>query len=279
MDAKKILTANMDDIVFDGRNKEYGAYVLRQSYEKNIRRGVIGGVLVFLLIVFIPFISEKISSLRATDMDEEVIVSLDLEAPPPLNPDEPPPPPPPEVPPPPPPAKPTIKYTPPVVKADDEVIDEEPPPFIEELEDIAISTKTQEGSEDGVDLGILDEYGDGPVAPPVVEAPPPKEQIFDRVEQMPQFGSGDKELMEYLANNIKYPAIARENGIQGTVVVQFVVDKDGAITQPTVVRGIGGGCDEEALRVVQGMPNWSPGRQQGRAVKVKFTLPIRFRLE
>lgn len=279
MEANKILTANMDDIVFDGRNKEYGAYVLRRSYEKHIRNGVIGGMLLFLLIVGIPFISNTIASLRGDTAEEEIIVSLELEAPPPLNPDEPPPPPPPDIPPPPPPAKPTIKYTPPVVKADDEVIEEEPPPFIEELEDIAISTKTQEGSEDGVDLGILDEYGDGPVAPPVVEAPPPKEQVFDRVEQMPQFGSGDKELLEYLSKNIKYPAIARENGIQGTVVVQFVVGKDGSIQSPQVVRSIGGGCDEEALRVVKGMPNWQPGKQQGRAVKVKFTLPIRFRLE
>jgi len=279
MDADKIMKAHMDDIVFDGRNKEYGAYVLRKSYEKHIRNGVIGGLFLFLLIVATPIISDKIANLSAKDMDEEIIVSLELEAPPPLNPDEPPPPPPPDIPPPPPPAKPTIKYTPPVVKADDEVIDEDPPPFIEELQDIAISTKTQEGNEDGVDLGILDAYGDGPIAPPVVEAPPPKEQIFDRVEQMPQFGSGDKELMEYLAKNIKYPAIARENGIQGTVVVQFVVDKDGSITQPQVVRGIGGGCDEEALRVVRGMPKWQPGKQQGREVKVKFTLPIRFRLE
>lgn len=279
MDADKIMKAHMDDIVFDGRNKEYGAYVLRKSYEKHIRNGVIGGLFLFLLIVATPIISDKIANLSARDMDEEIIVSLELEAPPPLNPDEPPPPPPPDIPPPPPPAKPTIKYTPPVVKADDEVIDEDPPPFIEELQDIAISTKTQEGNEDGVDLGILDAYGDGPIAPPVVEAPPPKEQVFDRVEQMPQFGSGDKELMEYLAKNIKYPAIARENGIQGTVVVQFVVDKDGSITQPQVVRGIGGGCDEEALRVVRGMPKWQPGKQQGREVKVKFTLPIRFRLE
>lgn len=279
MDADKIMKAHMDDIVFDGRNKEYGAYVLRKSYEKHIRNGVIGGLFLFLLIVATPIISDKIANLSARDMDEEIIVSLELEAPPPLNPDEPPPPPPPDIPPPPPPAKPTIKYTPPVVKADDEVIDEDPPPFIEELQDIAISTKTQEGNEDGVDLGILDAYGDGPIAPPVVEAPPPKEQVFDRVEQMPQFGSGDKELMEYLAKNIKYPAIARENGIQGTVVVQFVVDKDGSITQPQVVRGIGGGCDEEALRVVKGMPKWQPGKQQGREVKVKFTLPIRFRLE
>ena len=279
MEANKILTADMDDIVFDGRNKAYGAYVLRRSYDKHVRNGLLGGIVLFLLIVGSPYISKILSGFKGAEMEEEIIVSLELEAPPPLNPDEPPPPPPPDIPPPPPPSKPTIRYTPPVIKADDEVIDEDPPPFIEELKDIAISTKTQEGSEDGVDLGILDSYGDGPVAPPVVEAPPPKEQVFDRVEQMPQFGSGDKELLEYLANNIKYPAIARENGIQGTVVVQFVVDKDGSVTNATVARGIGGGCDEEAIRVVSGMPKWSPGKQQGRAVKVKYTLPIRFRLE
>jgi periplasmic protein TonB len=280
MDAKQILTANLDDIVFEGRNKEYGAYLLRRSYEKNIRRGTIGGIIMFLFIVSVPYISKWVSEISGANMaDEEIIVSLELEAPPPLNPDEPPPPPPPDIPPPPPPSKPTIRYTPPVVKADEEVVDEEPPPMVEELKDIAIATKTQEGSEDGVDLGILDEYGDGPVAPPVVEAPPPKEEVFTRVEQMPQFGSGERELLEYLQKNIKYPAIARENGIQGTVVVQFVVDKDGSITIPEVVRGIGGGCDEEALRVVREMPKWQPGKQQGRPVKVKFTLPVRFRLE
>lgn len=277
MDANKIMNAHVDDIVFDGRNKAYGAYVLRKSYEKHIRRAMILATAIFLFIIFLPYITDQISRLSANNPDEEVIVSVTLEAPPPLDPNTPPPPPPPEIPPPPPPSKPTIKYTPPIVKKDEEVTDEEPPPLIDELKDIAISTKTQEGSDDGVDLGILDEYGDGPVAPPVVEAP--KEEVFTRVEQMPQFGSGEKELLEYLSKNIKYPAIARENSISGTVVVQFVVDRDGSIKQPEVVRGIGGGCDEEALRVVKGMPKWSAGKQQGKPVKVKFTLPIRFRLE
>lgn len=276
MDANKILTANMDDILFENRNKEYGSYVLRKEYDKNVRNGLIVGTLLFLLIVLIPVISDAVNRLRGSMVDEETIVLIDLAPPPPLT-DEPPPPPPPEVPPPPPPSKPTIRFTPPVVKADEEVVDEEPPPVIEELKDVAISTKTQEGNEDGVDLGILDDYGDGPVAPPVVEVK--KEEIFTRVEQMPQFGSGEKELLEYLAKNIKYPAIARENGIQGTVVIQFVVDKDGRVTEPTVVREVGGGCDEEALRVIKNMPKWIPGKQQGKAVKVRYTLPVRFRLE
>jgi periplasmic protein TonB len=276
MEANKILTAHMDDILFENRNKEYGSYVLRKEYDKNVRNGLIVGTLLFLLIVLIPVITDAINRLRGSMVDEETIVLIDLAPPPPLT-DEPPPPPPPEVPPPPPPSKPTIRYTPPVVKADEEVVDEEPPPIIDDLKEIAISTKTQEGSADGVDLGILDEYGSGPVAPPVVEVK--KEEIFTRVEQMPQFGSGEKELLEYLAKNIKYPAIARENGIQGTVVIQFVVDKDGRVTEPVVVREVGGGCDEEALRVIKNMPKWIPGKQQGKAVKVRYTLPVRFRLE
>jgi protein TonB len=276
MDPNKIMTAHMDDIVFEGRNKSYGAYVLRSIYDNHVRNALILGTLVFLVIVFLPQITAMISNLTKADAEEEVIVELTLEAPPPLDPNTPPPPPPPEIPPPPPPSKPTIKYTPPVIKKDEEVVDEEPPPMVEELKDIAISTQTKEGSEDGVDLGILD--GDGPAAPPIVEAPV-KEEVFTRVEQMPMFGSGEKELMEYLGKNIKYPTIARENGISGTVIVQFVVERDGSISSPEVARGIGGGCDEEALRVVRNMPKWKPGKQQGRAVKVKFTLPIKFRLE
>jgi protein TonB len=277
MEANEILTSHMDDIVFENRNKTYGAYVLRKQYDKHVRNGLIVGTLLFLLIVFIPVISEFVSKIAGSLEDEEIIVKVDLAPPPPLNPEEPPPPPP-DVPPPPPPSKPTIRYTPPVVKADEDVQDEEPPPTIEELKDIAISTKTQEGSDDGVDLGILDEYGTGPTAPPVVEAPK-KEEIFTRVEQMPQFGSGERELLEYLAKNIKYPTIARENGIQGTVVIQFVVDKDGSVTEPTVVREVGGGCDEEALRVIKTMPKWIPGKQQGKPVKVRYTLPVKFKLE
>lgn len=279
MNAEEILKAHMDDIVFEGRNKDYGAYVLRRQYDKNVRNGLIVGTILFLLIVFSQVISEAISRWTKVEAEEEIIVSVDLAPPPPLDPEQEPPPPPPEVPPPPPPSKPTIRYTPPVIRSDDEVVEEEPPPKIEELKDIQIATKTQEGSADGVDLGILEEYGTGPVAPPVVEAPPKKEEIFTRVEQMPQFGSGEKELLEYLAKNIKYPAIARENGIQGTVVIQFVVDKDGSVTEPVVVREVGGGCDEEALRVVKNMPKWIPGKQQGKPVKVRYTLPVKFKLE
>ena len=105
-----------------------------------------------------------------------------------------------------------------------------------------------------------------------------EEQVFTIVEEMPSFPGGDAALMKYLANNIKYPAIAKDAGIQGTVFVTFVVDEKGEVKDVKVLRSLGGGTDEEAIRVVKSMPKWSPGKQRGKAVKVQYNLPIRFTL-
>lgn len=110
------------------------------------------------------------------------------------------------------------------------------------------------------------------------EPEPVAEEIFTFVEEYPEFPGGDKALREYILNNIKYPEVARTSGITGTVYVQFVVEKDGSISDVKVVRGIGGGCDEEAVRVVKSMPRWKPGKQRGQPVRVYFTLPIEFKL-
>jgi protein TonB len=96
---------------------------------------------------------------------------------------------------------------------------------------------------------------------------------------MPEFPGGQAKMMEFIAQNIKYPAMARESGIQGRVFVNFVVEPDGSVSNVKVLRGIGGGCDEEAVRVVKSMPNWTPGRQRGKAVRVSFNLPVRFTLQ
>ncbi|MBP6313138.1 MAG: energy transducer TonB [Flavobacteriales bacterium] len=98
------------------------------------------------------------------------------------------------------------------------------------------------------------------------------------VEVMPSFPGGQEEMFKYLGQEIKYPANAIEEGIQGVVYVSFLVEQDGSINDAIVLRGIGGGCDEEALRVVNSMPNWTPGKQGGKAVRVKYNLPIRFTL-
>lgn len=137
-------------------------------------------------------------------------------------------------------------------------------------------------------------------APPLPEPLPmpedPREEMdepFILVEQMPLFGDcptlqaskqdkqwcSDKAVLQYMADKLNYPPIARENNIQGTVVIQFIIDKKGRITKATIVKDIGGGCGREALRVVQSMPNWAPGKQQAQPVLVKMNLPVRFRLQ
>jgi len=116
--------------------------------------------------------------------------------------------------------------------------------------------------------------------PPVREEEEIVEQeIFTIVESMPEFPGGQQAMLEFIARNIKYPPLARESGIQGRVFVNFVVEPDGSVSNVKVIRGIGGGCDEEAVRVIQSMPKWTPGRQRGKAVRVSFNLPVRFTLQ
>ena len=113
----------------------------------------------------------------------------------------------------------------------------------------------------------------------VVEEEPEEQTIFEVVENMPDFPGGQAALMQYLAKNIKYPTIAQENGVQGRVIVQFVVNKDGTIVDPVVVRSVDPYLDKEALRGIKAMPKWNPGKQRGKAVRVKYTVPVTFRLQ
>ena len=124
---------------------------------------------------------------------------------------------------------------------------------------------------------VLEEYDFTP--PEIEEEEIVEAEIFKVVEEMPEFPGGAAKMMEFIQKNIKYPMMARESDIPGRVFVTFVVEPDGTITNVTVMRGIGGGCDEEALRVVQSMPNWKPGKQRGSAVRCSFTVPIIFKLQ
>ncbi len=124
---------------------------------------------------------------------------------------------------------------------------------------------------------VIEEYEFTP--PEIEEEEIVEAEIFKVVEEMPEFPGGAAKMMEYIQKNIKYPMMARESDIQGRVFVSFVVEPDGSITNVAVLRGIGGGCDEEALRVVQSMPNWKPGKQRGSAVRCAFTVPIIFKLQ
>lgn len=120
--------------------------------------------------------------------------------------------------------------------------------------------------------------------PPVVTVPAEghiagEHEIFVVVEEMPSFPGGDQALLHFLSKNLHYPSLALESRIQGLVVVQFIIDEKGQISAPSILRGIGGGCDEEAIRVVQLMPAWKPGKQRNRPVKVRYNLPVRFQLK
>ena len=137
-----------------------------------------------------------------------------------------------------------------------------------EVEDININAEIEQNE-------VVEEY----VAPEIEEEEVVEQEIFQIVEEMPAFPGGEQKLMEYVGKNIKYPQIARESGIQGRVFVGFVVEPDGSVSNVKIMRGIGGGCDEEAMRVVKSMPKWKPGKQRGKPVRVSYTLPVNFKLQ
>lgn len=146
---------------------------------------------------------------------------------------------------------------------------------IEIVEDDAEIEETIIASTD--DMGEVVEIKD--IENVVVAEPEKEEEIFQVVENMPEFPGGMAELMKYLQKNIKYPTISQENGVQGRVIVQFVVNRDGSIVDPVVLKSVDPYLDKEALRVVKAMPKWKPGEQRGKPVRVKFTLPVQFRLQ
>ncbi len=201
------------------------------------------GLVFSLAIVLIAF--EWKTFERSTSSLGQLQVELEEEEMIPITKQEPPPPPPP-----PPPQTTLIE-----IVEDDEEIEEEL-----EIMDTEIDEDTE--------IEIVE------VVEEVVEEP----EIFTIVEEMPSFPGGEEALFKYLGSNIKYPAMARDAGIQGIVYVTFVVKEDGKISDVRVLRGVGGGCDEEAIRVVEKMPAWKPGKQRGKSVRVQYNLPIRFTL-
>ena len=135
-------------------------------------------------------------------------------------------------------------------------------------------------SEIDIDVNVEEDEPIEPTVPiDIIEDEIVEEVPFIIVENMPTFPGGEKKMLEYVAKNVKYPQLAKEVGTQGRVFVSFVVEKDGSITNVTILRGIGSGCDEEAIRVVKSMPKWNPGLQCGRAVRVSCNLPINFKLQ
>jgi protein TonB len=263
-----IFDKDWSDLVFEGKNKEYGAYQIRKGRGKNAGVALAISVSLFVLAILAPAIIAAINE----QFKEEVVVKTDAEVvdvqePEEKKPEEP------EFEPPPP-LKTTVAYTPPEIVDDNQVNEENMIKEIDELKDVDISTKNQQGDPDrGVDLSLLDETGNGDKD---IIDDGDDDKPFMSVEQMPRFPGGEEALNEWLLKNTPYPAAARENGIDGTVIVQFTVDRTGDIKDAHVVRKVHPLLDEASMSAIKKMPNWSAGKQNGKAVSVLINLPFRF---
>jgi protein TonB len=273
MDVNKILNADILDIIFEGRNKEYGAYDLRKTYNKRIVRAIAGTLIIIVLLFAGYLISNLNGGPKKQAMVVEDVQLEDVKE----EKKEPPPPPPPKVEPP---KVEMAKFTPPKIVPDKEVKPEEKPPEQEKLEDTKIGTVNQEGvKDDGIAAPPVSDAGKG-----VVEAPKKDDEDYDKtftkVEIESEFPGGGAAWLRYLNKNLRYPDDAVNNEIQGTVVVQFIVDKEGNVSDVQAIAGPdNGGLREEAVRVIKKSGRWTPAVQNGRQVKSYKKQPIVFKLE
>lgn len=268
------------DMVFAGKNQEYGAYQLRKGTSKRnitallillIAAALIGGALAYK--VHLQKLDEerqaymeqlelsKLQEQAKKEKKEEPIIKAKIEPKKVVE----------QV-------RETQKFTAPEIKKDELVNEENQVKDQADLDEkVAVGVKDQEGTKDRTDVAIRND-----IAVNTNESEEKKEvanKVFDVVEQMPSFPGGNEALMKFLSDNVKYPVVAQENGVQGRVVVSFVVEKDGSITDVKVVRSVDPSLDKEAARVVKSMPRWIPGKQNGAAVRVKYNVPVSFRLQ
>lgn len=281
MESKQILKSDTLDLIFEGRNKNYGAYFLRRQYPKFLGRALLIGILIAVAFIAYAYLSTKLKDLVEA---QDVKVDLaNIPPPPPMDETKPPPPPPPQ--PPPPPERASVQYVPPKVTRDELVKEKVELATVEDLKEKDPGTKTVKGDPnakqvidaDNAKPGAFDDERKSVIVEPKKED---ENKVFKVVEQNPEFPGGLSAMMAFLRDNIKYPAAARENGLHGKVFIQFVVEKDGSITAVKIIKdNVGGGAGIEAQRVVKMMPNWKPGRQNGKSVRVQYTLPVNFQLQ
>jgi len=271
MDAMKILDADVLDIVFDGRNKEYGAYELRKTYNRRLTKAIM--ITSGVLLLFFAGCSvvgrtqgEKVRANNVEDVDLTAVKDPVAELPPP-----------------PPPPKPVVPQVamriftaPQIVK---EVPEDERPPEQAELDDVKIGTVNTDGVKDDGITPPAGPVGDGNKG--VVEAPKKEsdDAIFVPVEFEAQFPGGAAGWLRFLNKNLRYPDDAQNNGVEGKVVVQFVVDRDGNVSDVEAISGPEtGGLREEAVRVIKKSGKWVPGNQNGKFVKSYKRQPVTFQM-
>ncbi|MBR6638850.1 MAG: energy transducer TonB [Muribaculaceae bacterium] len=266
------------DLIFEGKNKEFGAYEMRKNSDARHNKAMIVVVIIMALAFALPFLVNTMLPKAEANIDEEIeqaMVNIDTDAAeeeepeeelerieeqkPEVLPEE---------------VLNTVKVTELAIVDDDQVKAEDEIKTQEELQQTETAFGQTDFDKGTDDLNVVREYKDELVVEEKKE-----ETIFNAVEQMPQFPGGEAELMKYISNNIKYPTMAMENNIQGRVVVQFVVTKTGKIGEVKVVRSKDPDLDKEAVRVVKSLPNFIPGKMNGQAVNVWYTLPISFKLQ
>jgi protein TonB len=264
------------DLVFEGKNQAYGAYQLRKNTGIRNLKALAVMFAAFLIIAGIVYAKVSIENyiasknaaieadvelqslaekkeIKEEKKDEPEVEKIEVER-----------------------VKSSVAFTVPEIKKDDEVKEDQEMKSQDDLAETntAIGAFTVEGNDETAEVKHVEEK--------IAEPEPVKEEetkVFDVVEQMPSFPGGPSALMQYLSSNIKYPVVAEENGVQGRVVCTFVVEKDGSITDVRVVKSVDPSLDKEAVRVVKSMPKWIPGKQNGSAVRVKYTVPVTFRLQ
>ena len=270
------------EMVFAGKNKEYGAYQLRKGTSgRNIKALLILVIAAALVGGFLAWkvIEQKQAEEQQAYMEAMELAKLQEQAkkekkkPEPIKPKveqkK-------EIPV----ARETQKFTAPVIKKDELVKEENQVKQMDQLDDkVAVGTENKEGVKDRTVEAVRNDIAVAAPPPPPAPKPEVANKVFDVVEEMPSFPGGQGALMAFLSSNIKYPVVAQENGVQGRVIVGFVVEKDGSISDVKVMRSVDPSLDREAQRVVRAMPRWKPGKQNGSAVRVKYTVPVVFRLQ
>ncbi len=270
------------DMVFAGKNKEYGAYQLRKGTSgRNIKALLILVIAAALVGGFLAWkvIKQKQAEEQQAYMEAMELAKLQQQAKkeekkkepvkPKIEPKK-------EIPV----ARETQKFTAPVIKKDELVKEDNQIKQMDKLDEkVAVGTENKEGTKDRLAEAVRSEIAVAAPPPPPAPKPEVSNKVFDVVEEMPHFPGGAAALQAFLSSNTKYPVVAQENGVQGRVIVSFVVERDGSITDVKVVRSVDPSLDREASRVVKSMPRWSPGKQNGSTVRVKYTVPVVFRLQ
>ena len=271
------------EMVFAGKNKEYGAYQLRKGTSgRNIKSllilviaaALVGGFLAWKVIeqkqaeeqqAYMEAMElaklQKQAEKEKKKKPEKVQPKVEMKKEIPV-------------------ARETQKFTAPVIKKDELVKEENQVKQMDKLDEkVAVGTENKEGTKDRLAEAVRSDIAVAAPPPPPAPKPEVSNKVFDVVEEMPHFPGGAAALQAFLSSNTKYPVVAQENGVQGRVIVSFVVERDGSITDVRVVRSVDPSLDREASRVVRSMPRWSPGKQNGSAVRVKYTVPVVFRLQ